>query len=218
MRSWSRRSGQTTPRSSAQSCRVCAAGRQARCAAAPACEEPFQMTLSLTNRCNFRCSYCEIPLQERDEMRTPSGSPPSTSYKRAGWAAPASSVRAAAPQRRGRDIRHLKRRGVHTSMNTNGWLVAERIEDVADSTSSASHLMAPRRSTMASGIGVRTRASSARRDVAAAQHSIVTMRVVTPSGIDHVEHVLEIAARTESPPISPRARQTDGCPAAISRH
>jgi len=28
------------------------------------------MTLSLTNRCNFRCTYCEIPLQARDEMST----------------------------------------------------------------------------------------------------------------------------------------------------
>src|SRR5262245_60674519 len=33
-------------------------------------KSPFQMTLSLTNRCNFRCVYCDIPLQHRDEMST----------------------------------------------------------------------------------------------------------------------------------------------------
>ena len=33
-------------------------------------KSPFQMTLSLTNRCNFRCTYCEIPLQQSDEMST----------------------------------------------------------------------------------------------------------------------------------------------------
>ena len=26
------------------------------------------MTLSLTNRCNFRCEYCDIPLQDRAEL------------------------------------------------------------------------------------------------------------------------------------------------------
>src|SRR5262245_48748671 len=33
-------------------------------------KSPFQVTFSLTNRCNFRCEYCHIPLQHRDEMTT----------------------------------------------------------------------------------------------------------------------------------------------------
>ena len=33
-------------------------------------KSPFQVTLSLTNRCNFRCEYCDIPHQHRDEMST----------------------------------------------------------------------------------------------------------------------------------------------------
>src|SRR4051795_4909664 len=31
-------------------------------------KSPFQVTFSLTNRCNFRCTYCHIPLEEQTEM------------------------------------------------------------------------------------------------------------------------------------------------------
>ena len=94
-------------------------------------KSPFQMTLSLTNRCNFRCTYCEIPLQQIDEMST------------AEWLAAIDELRAGGMGRAsimggepllrkdvGEIVRHLKRRGVHASLNTNGWLVAERIDDI----------------------------------------------------------------------------------------
>ena len=33
-------------------------------------KSPYQVTFSLTNRCNFLCAYCHIPQQHRDEMST----------------------------------------------------------------------------------------------------------------------------------------------------
>jgi MoaA/NifB/PqqE/SkfB family radical SAM enzyme len=158
-------------------------------------KSPFQMTLSLTNRCNLRCTYCEIPLQERDEMST------------AEWLAAIDELQAGGMGRAsliggepllrndaGKIIRHLKRRGVHASMNTNGWLVAERIEDVADLDLVCVSLDGPE----AIHDAQRHRGSYARAIRALdtlRQRNIptVTMTVVTPAGIDHVEHVLEIA-------------------------
>ncbi len=46
------------------------------------------MTFSLTNRCNFRCEYCHIPLQRRDEMTA------------AEWNAAVDDLRAARPRAR----------------------------------------------------------------------------------------------------------------------
>src|SRR5437762_14356485 len=88
-------------------------------------KSPFQMTLSLTNRCNFRCTYCEIPLQQSDEMST------------AEWLAAIDELRAAGMGRAsimggepllrrdvGESVHHLKRRGVRAALKASGGLVA----------------------------------------------------------------------------------------------
>jgi hypothetical protein len=95
-------------------------------------KSPFQMTLSLTNRCNFRCTYCEIPLQHRDEMSTAEWLAAIDELQAGGMCR--ASIIGGEPLLRkdaGDIVRHLKRRGVHASMNTNGWLVAERIDQIA---------------------------------------------------------------------------------------
>lgn len=158
-------------------------------------KSPFQMTLSLTNRCNFRCTYCEIPLQERDEMSA------------AEWMAAIDDLQAAGMGRAsimggepllhkgaGEIIRHLKRRGVHASMNTNGWLVAERVKDIVGLDLVCITLDGPE----AVHDTQRHRGSYARviraLDVLRQRKMpVVTMTVITPAGIDHVEHVLDVA-------------------------
>ena len=158
-------------------------------------KSPFQMTLSLTNRCNFRCAYCEIPLQQRAEMDT------------AEWLAAIDELRAGGMGRAsliggepllrkdvGAIIRHLKRRGVHASMNTNGWWVAERMDDVAALDLVCVSLDGPE----AVHDGQRQRGSYARilRALDALRRHdvpVVTMTVVTPASIDHVAHVLDVA-------------------------
>jgi MoaA/NifB/PqqE/SkfB family radical SAM enzyme len=91
-------------------------------------------------------------------------------------------------------VRHLKQRGVHASMNTNGWLVGERLADVAEldlvciTLDGPEHVHDEQRHPGSYARVLRAIETLRGRNVA-----VVTMSVVTPAGIDHVEHVLEIA-------------------------
>ena len=158
-------------------------------------KSPFQVTLSLTNRCNFRCDYCHIPLQHRDEMTT------------AEWLAAIDELHAGGMGRTsliggeplvrkdaGEIIRHLKSRGVHASMNTNGWLVPDRLDEVAALDLACVTLDGPEavhdRQRHAGSYARVLRAIEALRGRGVA---VVTMTVVTAAGVDHVDHVLEVA-------------------------
>ena len=158
-------------------------------------KSPFQMTLSLTNRCNFRCTYCEIPLQQREEMDAKQWCAVIDELHAGGMGR--ASIIGGEPLLRkdaGEIVRHLKRRGVHASMNTNGWLIAERIEELADLDLVCVTLDGPeaihdrQRHTGSYARVLRGIEMLRRRRV-----QLVTMTVVTPSGIDHVEHVLDLA-------------------------
>ncbi|MCB9507938.1 MAG: radical SAM protein [Myxococcales bacterium] len=158
-------------------------------------KSPFQMTLSLTNRCNFHCVYCDIPTQRREEMGLDE------------WKACIDDLRAAGMGRAsliggeplihkhvGDIISHLGARGVHTAMNTNGWLVPDRIEDMAKLDLVCVSLDGDRELTD------RQRRPGAYDKVIAALealHSrgvpVVTMTVVTADASESAEHVLEIA-------------------------
>jgi MoaA/NifB/PqqE/SkfB family radical SAM enzyme len=158
-------------------------------------KSPFQMTLSLTNHCNFRCTYCEIPLQHRGEMST------------AEWCAAIDDLHAAGMGRAcvmggepllrkdvGPIVRHLKRRGVHASLNTNGWLVADRIDDLVEldlacvSLDGPAHVQNAQRHPASYDRVIQAIELLRRRNV-----PTVTMTVVTPAGIDHIDHVLDVA-------------------------
>lgn len=156
---------------------------------------PFQMTLSVTNRCNFRCVYCDIPLQKRDEMTPPE------------WCAAIDDLRAGGMGRAsliggeplfydgvGAVIRHLRRRGVHAAMNTNGWLVRDRIEDVRLLDLVCLTLDGPREvHDRQRRRGSYDRVIEAIEALRAQGTPLVTMTVLTPSGCDSVDHVLEVA-------------------------
>lgn len=158
-------------------------------------KSPFQMTLSLTNRCNFRCTYCDIPLQQRDEMNTAEWCNAIDELQAGGMGR--ASIIGGEPLLRkdaGDIIRHLKRRGVHASMNTNGWLVPERIDDVQELDLVCVSIDGPE----AVHDQQRHRGSYARvlRAIETLRQRgipTVTMSVMTPSSIDHVDHVLGIA-------------------------
>jgi len=91
-------------------------------------------------------------------------------------------------------VRHLKQRGVHASMNTNGWLVSERIDDVADLDLVCVTLDGPADvHDRQRHPGSYARAVRAIEVLRAHDIAVVTMTVVTPAGIDQVDHVLEIA-------------------------
>lgn len=159
-------------------------------------KSPFQMTLSLTNRCNFRCEYCHIPLQRRDEMTA------------AEWIAAVDDLRAAGlgrvsliggePLLRkdiGAIIDHLKASGVHAAMNTNGWFVSERMDEVSKLDLVCVTLDGPREVHDAQRHkGSYDRAVDALHQLRRAGVPVVTMTVLTPRGIDAVDHVLDVAA------------------------
>lgn len=158
-------------------------------------KSPFQMTLSLTNRCNFRCIYCDIPLQHSDEMDTDEWRAAIDDLHAGGMGR--ASIIGGEPLLRkdvGAIIRHLKLRGVHASMNTNGWLVTDRIDEMAELdlvcvTLDGPDVVHDRQRNQGSHARVLRAIEALRsRDI-----PVVTMTVVTPAGIDHVEHVLEVA-------------------------
>lgn len=159
-------------------------------------KSPFQMTLSVTNRCNFRCEYCNIPLQRRAEMTA------------AEWIAAVDDLRAAGMGRvsliggepllrkdLGALMAHLKAVGVHAAMNTNGWFVADRIDEVATLDLVCVTLDGPRDVHDAQRHkGSYDKAIDALERLRARGVPVVTMTVLTPKGIGAVDHVLDVAS------------------------
>lgn len=158
-------------------------------------KSPFQMTFSLTNRCNFRCDYCHIPLQKRDEMTTEQWKQAMDAFQEAGMGR--ASLIGGEPLLRkdaGDLIHHLKSRGVHTAMNTNGWFVRDRIDEVEPLDLVCLTLDGPRdvhddqRHT-----GSYDRVIDAIGLLRSRGVAVVTMTVLTPRGAENFEHVLDVA-------------------------
>jgi MoaA/NifB/PqqE/SkfB family radical SAM enzyme len=160
-------------------------------------KSPFQMTLSLTNRCNFKCEYCDIPLQRRDELDTAAWRSMIDELVRGGMGR--ASLIGGEPLLRedaGEIILHLAGRGVHTAMNTNGWFVEERLEEVARLNLVCITLDGPLEVHDAQRrAGSYDRALSAIERLVARGVRVVTMTVLTPRGIRAVDHVLDVARR-----------------------
>lgn len=160
-------------------------------------KSPFQMTLSLTNRCNFRCEYCHIPLQHRDEMSTAEWCDAIDQFVSGGMGR--ASIIGGEPLLRkdvGQIIGHLKSRGVHAAMNTNGWFVPQRIDEVAQLDLVCVTLDGP-----AAVHDKQRHAGSYERSIKAIEAltsrgvATITMTVVTPSSADTIDHVLDVARR-----------------------
>jgi MoaA/NifB/PqqE/SkfB family radical SAM enzyme len=160
-------------------------------------KSPFQVTFSLTNRCNFRCAYCHIPLQERAEMTTDEWRAAIDEFADAGMGR--ASFMGGEPLLR-KDvpalIDHVKRRGVHASINTNGWLVPQYIDALARLDLVCLTLDGPPAIHDAQRHpGSHARVLDALELLRARGTKTVTMTVLTATSIDTVDHVLEIARR-----------------------
>lgn len=156
---------------------------------------PLAVTLSLTNRCNFRCVYCHVPDLAHGEMDTEEWLHAIDELAAAGMIR--ASVMGGEPLLRrdcGEIIRHLKHRGVHASMNTNGWLVEDRIEDVAQLDVVCVSIDGPKEVH-----DTQRRKGSYDRVVKAIELSmsrgvqVVTMTVVTPRSRETIDVVLQMA-------------------------
>jgi len=158
-------------------------------------KSPFQVTFSLTNRCNFRCDYCDIPLQHREEMTTAEWIAAIDEFI-AGGLGRASLIGGEPLLRKdaGAIIRHLRARGIHVAMNTNGWFVRDRIEDVALLDVVCLTLDGPRELHDAQRHkGSYDRVIEALDVLRSRGVPTVTMTVITPRGADNVGHVLDVA-------------------------
>lgn len=162
-------------------------------------KSPFQVTFSLTNRCNFRCDYCHIPLQTRPEMSTAEWRAAIDEFADAGMGR--ASFMGGEPLLR-KDvpelIEHVKRRGVHASINTNAWLVPQYIDAVSRLDLVCITLDGPPEVHDAQRhSGSYARVIDSLELLRARGTKTVTMTVLTERSIDTVDHVLEIAKRFE---------------------
>jgi MoaA/NifB/PqqE/SkfB family radical SAM enzyme len=160
-------------------------------------KSPFQVTFSLTNRCNFRCTYCHIPLEERAEMTTAEWRAAIDEFADAGMGR--ASFMGGEPLLR-KDvpelIDHVKRRGVHASLNTNGWLVPQYIDALARLDLVCITLDGPAEvHDRERHPGSYARCLNALELLRGRGVKTVTMTVLTEASIETVDHVLEVARR-----------------------
>lgn len=93
---------------------------------------PFSITFILTNRCNFRCAYCNAPQAAAGEMETSDFIRAIDELAGAGMArASFSGGEALLRDDTIEIIGHARRRGMWTSLNSNGWLLADHLERLA---------------------------------------------------------------------------------------
>jgi MoaA/NifB/PqqE/SkfB family radical SAM enzyme len=94
---------------------------------------PFSITFILTNRCNFRCSYCDIPEQAgaeltADQWRTAIDELVDAGLARASFSGGEVLLRPDAFE----IIGHAKSRGLLTSLNSNAWLAERRMDELCE--------------------------------------------------------------------------------------
>lgn len=111
-----------------------AAGRLVRLGLARASggRVPFSMTFILTHRCNFRCAYCDVPDAADQEMTREEFCGAIDELAAAGMQRASFSGGEALLRPDALDIvRHARGLGLTTSLNSNAWLAAERIDELA---------------------------------------------------------------------------------------
>ncbi|MFO0761406.1 MAG: radical SAM protein [Byssovorax sp.] len=162
-------------------------------------KSPFQVTFSLTNRCNFRCDYCDIPVQSRPELTTAEWHEVIDEFFAAGMGR--ASFMGGEPLLRpdlAELAAHTQRLGVHTSINTNAWLIPRHIDTVSRLDLVCITLDGPAEVHDAQRHpGSYARVIESLELLRARGTKVVTMTVLTDRSIDTIDHVLEVAKRFE---------------------
>ncbi len=111
------------------------AGRSARLALSMARgrAQPYSMVFVLTNRCNFRCEYCDVPAAAAGEMSTDQFRAAISELAGAGMGRAAFGGGEALLRRDAIDlIEHAKSEGCFTSLNSNGWKTEPYLDRLAN--------------------------------------------------------------------------------------
>lgn len=160
---------------------------------------PYSITFILTHRCNLRCAHCDIPDAAAFEMSTAQfmgaiDELAAAGARRASFSGGEALVRDDAVAL----IGHARRRGLFTSLNTNGWFVEARIDELApvldmmvvslDGPSEVHDLVRRRRRSYDRALGAITAARA--RGIA-----VATITAVSEANRHVVPEVLALAAR-----------------------
>jgi MoaA/NifB/PqqE/SkfB family radical SAM enzyme len=158
-------------------------------------KHPLMVTLSITDRCNFRCEYCNLPGMDRDEMSTADWLRAIDELADAGMMRV--SLMGGEPLVRkdvGVLIDHLRKKRVNIAMNTNGWLVPNRIADLEKLDLVCVTLDGPPEvHDQQRHKGSQARALTAIQLLRSRGVQVVTMTVLTPRGVETVDYVLQKA-------------------------
>jgi MoaA/NifB/PqqE/SkfB family radical SAM enzyme len=160
---------------------------------------PFSMTFILTHRCNFRCAHCDIPDAAGDELSTSEvraaiDELAACGMARASFSGGEALLRDDAPEL----IAHARTRGAFTSLNSNGWLVPQRIDALAPV---LDMLVLSLDGPSAIHDAIRGCAGSQRRVLEAIEAArargirVATITVVSRRNAHAIEEVLALAAR-----------------------
>ncbi len=160
---------------------------------------PFSISFMLTNRCNFRCDYCDVPDAAGAEMSEAEVCRAIDELADAGMArASFSGGEALVRKDAAAIIRHAKARGLSTSLNTNGWLAEPILEEIAPH---LDMIMVSLDGPERVHDRVRNRAGSFERVLRVLEGARAlgiatsTITVLGPWNLDHIDDVLELADR-----------------------
>jgi len=156
---------------------------------------PLMVTMSLTDKCNFRCIYCHLPQMNRDEMSTADWHRAIDELADAGMMRV--SIMGGEPLVRkdvGELVDHLKERGINVAMNTNGWYFRDKIDVVAKLDLVCITLDGPQgHNDGQRHPGAHDRVLEAIDLAKSRGVKVITMTVMTKGGIDIVDYVLQVA-------------------------
>lgn len=156
---------------------------------------PLMVTMSLTDKCNFRCVYCDLPHMNRDEMSTADWHRAIDELADAGMMRV--SIMGGEPLLRkdvGEIVDHLKARGINVAMNTNGWYFAQKLDVVAKLDLVCITLDGPKEHNDAQRhAGAHDRALQAIDLAKSHGVKVITMTVLTEGGLDTIDYVLQVA-------------------------
>lgn len=156
---------------------------------------PLMVTMSLTDKCNFRCEYCELPHMNRKEMTTADWHRAIDELADAGMMRV--SIMGGEPLLRkdvGELVDHLKERGVNVAMNTNGWYFPQKIDVVSKLDLVCITLDGPREhNDTQRHKGAHDRVLEAIDLALSRGVKVITMTVVTRANMDVIDYVLGVA-------------------------
>jgi len=156
---------------------------------------PLMVTMSLTDKCNFRCHYCDLPHMNRAEMSTADWHRAIDELADAGMMRV--SIMGGEPLLRkdvGELVDHLKARGVNVAMNTNGWYFRDRMDVVAKLDLVCITLDGPVEVNDAQRhAGAHDRVLDAIDLAQSRGVKVITMTVLTKGGLDTIDYVLGVA-------------------------